>query len=178
MGKFSFLDKLTGNVPDDYDDLFDDESSNKTSSGGLKIKSYADDDDSFDYDEQESHIQENVNELEEMDKPDAELAVDVYQTTDEIVVRALVAGTTSSNLDLDLTREMLTIKGTREEPKESEKEDYFIQELYWGTFSRTILLPEEVEVEEAKAIENHGVLTVRLPKINKSRKLKLRVKSR
>ncbi|MBX4209529.1 Hsp20 family protein, partial [Candidatus Parcubacteria bacterium] len=48
---------------------------------------------------------------------------------------------------------------------------------YWGSFSRTIMLPEEIEVEEAEAIERHGLLTIKLPKVDKSKQNKLRVKS-
>ena len=60
---------------------------------------------------------------------------------------------------------------------EVEENDYFHRELYWGSFSRTIMLPEEIEVEEAEAIERHGLLTIKLPKVDKAKQNKLRVKS-
>jgi HSP20 family protein len=107
-----------------------------------------------------------------------ELAVDVYQTPDAIVIKALVAGVQPATIDISLTREMLTISGSREDEREVEEDSYFQRELYWGSFSRTILLPEEVDVEMAEASEKHGILMIRLPKINKKRQTKLKVRSR
>ena len=63
---------------------------------------------------------------------------------------------------------MLTISGTRQDEREVDEEYYYQRELYWGSFSRTILLPEEVDVDMAEASERHGILMIRLPKINKS----------
>jgi HSP20 family protein len=108
----------------------------------------------------------------------SELSVDVYQTPDEIVVRTMVAGVPPHNVDISLTRDMLTITGSREEEKEVTEGDYFHRELSWGSFTRTVMLPAEVEVDEADAQEKHGILTIRLPKINKERQAKIKVKSR
>jgi len=107
-----------------------------------------------------------------------ELAVDVYQTPSHVVVKALVAGVVPNNVDISLTREMLTIRGTREDEREVEDDGYFQKELYWGSFSRTILLPEEVDVDQAEAYEKHGILIIRLPKVNKSKQTKLKVRTR
>jgi HSP20 family protein len=112
------------------------------------------------------------------DEPQGELAVDIYQTQDAIVVKALVAGVQPQSIDIALTREMLTISGTREDEREVEEDNYFQRELYWGSFSRTILLPEEIDVDLAEASEKHGILMIRLPKINKKRQTKLKVRSR
>lgn len=112
------------------------------------------------------------------DEPGGELAVDVYQTGDAIVVKALIAGVQPNSVDINLTREMITVSGTRAEEREVEEDNYFQRELYWGSFSRTILLPEEVDVDLAEASEKHGVLMVRLPKINKKKEMKLKVRSR
>lgn len=113
------------------------------------------------------------------DEPDGgELAVDIFQTADSIVVKAFIAGVAPTSLDIALTREMITITGTRSDEKEVEEDEYFQRELYWGTFSRTVLLPEEVDVDMAEASEKHGVLMIRLPKIDKRRQTKLKVKSR
>ena len=89
----------------------------------------------------------------------------------------MVAGGGDEDLDITITREMVTIKGSRGEAREVADEGYFHHELYWGSFSRTILLPEEVEVEESVAEEKNGLLIIRLPKIDKERQTKLRVKS-
>lgn len=108
---------------------------------------------------------------------EGELAVDVYQTASEIIIKAMVSGVKPEDLDVAITRDMVTIKGKRESSREIASEDFFQKELYWGAFSRTILLPAEIEVEEAEAIEKHGLLTLRLPKIDKDRKQSLKVKS-
>lgn len=107
---------------------------------------------------------------------EAELAVDVMQTTDEIIVKTLVAGVSPEDLDVSISREMVTIKGSRQEHLDIQEQDYFHKELFWGSFARTILLPAEIEVEEAKAELKHGVLTIRMPKIDKQRKMKLDIR--
>lgn len=111
-------------------------------------------------------------------EPHGELAVDIYQTADAIVIKALVAGVQPQSIDISLTREMVTISGQRQDEREVADDDYFQRELYWGSFSRTILLPEEVDVDLAEASEKHGILMIRLPKINKKRETKLKVRSR
>jgi HSP20 family protein len=112
------------------------------------------------------------------DDAQGELAVDVYQTADAIVIKALIAGVQPATVDIALTREMITVSGAREDEREVEDDGYFQRELYWGSFSRTILLPEEVDVDMAEASEKHGILTIRLPKINKKRQTKLKVRTR
>jgi HSP20 family protein len=112
------------------------------------------------------------------EEPQGELSVDVYQTPDAIVVKALVAGVQPNSIDISLTREMLTVSGTREDEREVDEENYFQRELYWGSFSRTIMLPEEVDVDMAEASEKHGILMIRLPKVNKKKQTKLKVRSR
>jgi HSP20 family protein len=114
--------------------------------------------------------------LEETDA-EGELTVDVYQTSDDIIVKTMIAGVKPDDIEVNITRDMVTIKGKRSEDDDASSQDYFHRELYWGSFSRTIMLPEEIEVEDAEAIEKHGLLTIRLPKIDKSKQSKLRVKS-
>lgn len=108
---------------------------------------------------------------------EGELAVDVYQTANEIVIQAMVAGVKPEDLDVSITREMVTLRGTREPGDRVAGDDYFQRELYWGSFSRTILLPTEIDVEESEAIEKQGLLTIHLPKIDKERSQTLKVKS-
>jgi len=72
---------------------------------------------------------------------------------------------------------MVTIKGMREEMQEAADDDYYHRELFWGSFSRTLLLPEEVLIDEAQAQEKHGLLEIRLPKVDKNRSTRLTVKS-
>jgi HSP20 family protein len=111
------------------------------------------------------------------EEPAGELAVDVYQTPTHIVIKAMIAGVKPDDLDVSITRDMVTVRGKRERHTEGTAGDFFFQELYWGAFSRTIVLPQEVEIEEAEATEKHGLLTIRLPKLDKGRQAKLKVKS-
>ena len=114
----------------------------------------------------------------EEENSEGQLTVDVHQTQTEIIIHAMVAGEKPDDLTISINREMVTIKGKRERSQEVVDEDYFYKELYWGSFSRTILLPQEIEVEEAEAIEQNGLLTIRLPKVDKEKTQKLKVKSR
>ena len=111
------------------------------------------------------------------DAMEGELSVDVYQTPTHIVIKAMIAGVRPEDLDVSITRDMVTIRGKREQHTEGATGDFFFEELYWGSFSRTIVLPQEVEIEEAEAIEKHGLLVIRLPKMDKSRQAKLKVRS-
>lgn len=113
----------------------------------------------------------------EEENGDGQLTVDVYQTADDIVIKTMVAGVKPEDLDIAITRDMVTLKGIREESREVNDGDYFTKELYWGSFSRTILLPQEIDVEAAEANEKHGLLIIKLPKIDKGRQTKLKVKS-
>ena len=160
--KPSFLSRLTGS--DTEYDYFDDADSKPAV---------------FEGDGRERHAHINTrDENWAAEEPQGELAVDIYQTPDAIVVKALVAGVQPTSIDISLTREMLTISGSREDEREVEEDNYFQRELYWGSFSRTILLPEEIDVDMAEASERHGILMIRLPKINKKRQTKLKVRSR
>lgn len=108
----------------------------------------------------------------------SELAVDVYQTGDEIIVKAMAAGVRPEDLDIDISRDMVVITGTRKEGSLAETGDYIHQELFWGSFSRSIVLPEEIDPETSIATEKNGLIIIRLPKIDKKRRTKIRVKSR
>ena len=107
---------------------------------------------------------------------EAQLSIDVYQTPTEIIIKTMVAGVKPDDLDVSITRDAVTIHGERAEDRTVSEGDYMHQELYWGTFSRTIALPEEIDVDGAEAVEKHGLLILRLPKLDKNRQTKLRVK--
>ncbi|OGZ04491.1 MAG: hypothetical protein A2648_01480 [Candidatus Lloydbacteria bacterium RIFCSPHIGHO2_01_FULL_41_20] len=108
---------------------------------------------------------------------EGQLAVDVYQDPEEIIIEAMIAGVKPDDLNVSITRDMVTIKGRRQEINTIAEENYFYKELYWGSFSRTILLPHEIDIENAEASEKHGLLTLKLPKIDKGRQAKLKVRS-
>jgi len=118
-----------------------------------------------------------MEEEPEAPETDGELAVDVYQSPTHIIIKAMIAGVRPEDLDVSITRDMVTIRGKREQHSEVTTSDFFFQELYWGSFSRTIVLPQEVEIEEAEASEKHGLLMIKLPKLDKGRQAKLKVKS-
>lgn len=124
-----------------------------------------------------SEPEEHLSHDEWTEEAEGQLTVDVYQTPDDILIRTMVAGVDPNDLDISITRDMVTIKGKREGTREVTDDDYFYRELYWGSFSRSIALPEEIDVEESEASQKHGLLTIRLPKIDKSRQTKLKVKA-
>ena len=108
---------------------------------------------------------------------DGELTVDMYQTPDAIIIKTMAAGVKPEDLDVSISRDSVTVRGHREEAREVSDDEYFHRELYWGSFSRTIALPAEIDIENAEAAEKHGLVILTLPKINKERQTKLRLRS-
>jgi HSP20 family molecular chaperone IbpA len=166
MKKPSFLERLTGGgQKDDYDRILDEE------------HQFGEDDDlAVEEDGQEEETWEN-DEDQIATQQDGELPVDMYQTDEMIVIRALVAGVSPAELEISITRDMVTLRGVREEYQEAHDDGYFHRELFWGSFSRTLLLPEEVAIDEAEAQEKHGLLEIKLPKLDKHRTTQLKVRS-
>ena len=135
----------------------------------------------LDEDEEVVEIQNNTREatkpsIFEEAEEEAQLSVDVYNTPSEIVIKTMVAGVKPEDLDVSITRDSVTIRGERSEDRTVTGDDYLHRELYWGTFSRMIPLPEEINVDEAEAAEKHGMLILRLPKLDKNKQTRLRVK--
>jgi HSP20 family protein len=114
--------------------------------------------------------------MEEEDLEEGELAVDVYHTPESVVIKAMVAGIDPDDLDISITRERVIIKGKRRKSDNASENDYFHQELYWGAFTRTIVLSSEIDTDNSKAKEDHGLLTITLQKANIDRQTKLKVK--
>ena len=108
-------------------------------------------------------------------KDEGHLTVDVYQTEDDIVIRSTIAGAKIEDIDIQVTKDMITIKGMRKAEEQVSAEGFFHRELYGGAFSRAIILPVDVEPDGAKASYKNGILTVRLPKLEKSRTKKLKI---
>lgn len=98
---------------------------------------------------------------------EGQLSVDVFQTADEIVIVAPVAGVRPSDLNITITDEVLTIKGKRNFQFNVESADYFTQECFWGNFARSVILPDAVDVSAVKASFRDGVLAVSIPKIER-----------
>ncbi len=104
-----------------------------------------------------------------------ELAVDVYQTEEEFVVVSTIAGVEPEDLDIEIHNDTVSIRGERKKIEEVSEKDYLYQECFWGPFSRSIILPEEIDPENAKAILKNGVLILRLPKVKKVKTFRLKV---
>lgn len=95
---------------------------------------------------------------------EGQLALDAYQTDDAIIIKAPIAGVKREDLDVQITDDVLTIKGQRKQEHEVKKENYMAQECYWGAFSRSISLPAGCHTEKSKAGLKNGVLTITVPK--------------
>ena len=107
---------------------------------------------------------------------EGELTVDIYDEGANIVVQSTVAGVKPEDIDISLEENTLTVRGSRRRQTEIPEESFYAKELYWGAFSRSIILPEEVDFQKAQASLKNGLLTVRLPKRDRGAK-KLQVKS-
>lgn len=157
MKKRSFFQKLTGGVSlsDEYGDFEDEPQTDarKPLTGANKVLSYA-----------------------EEEPSEGQLPVDMYQTADDIVIRTFTAGVRPDEMNVSISRDMVIIEGSRDEREQIVDTDYFSRELFWGSFSRTILLPEEIDVDASAATAKDGLLTLVLPKLDKARQTKLRVR--
>jgi HSP20 family molecular chaperone IbpA len=168
--KRSFLERLTGSIRFEDNEGFNEEEEKSSVEQSRRISPSV-------RDNNEGRNNDSRPETKWEEEIDAELTVDVYQTSSEIILQTMVAGVQPDNLSISITRDMITIRGKREENQSIEKDNYFVQELYWGSFSRTISLPEEVNPEEAEAVERHGLLIIKLPKLDKNKETKLKIKS-
>jgi len=92
------------------------------------------------------------------------LTLDVFRSGSDIVVQSTIAGTDPNNIDISITKDTVTIKGNRNSDEKVKKSDYYHRELYWGSFSRSIILPFDIDPDRSKASMRNGVLTIRLPK--------------
>lgn len=107
---------------------------------------------------------------------EGELTVDIYDKGDSIVIQSTVAGVKPEDLDVSITSDSVTIRGRRERHEEVREDSYYYKELFWGTFSRSVILPEEIEDDMAEAVLKHGLLSIKLPKKRRGVVQKLKVK--
>lgn len=112
-----------------------------------------------------------------LEEYEGQLAIDAYQNDDSVVIKAPIAGVKPENLEISITDEVVNIKGERRESSELQKENYFCQECYWGSFSRSYLLPVAVDAEKANASLKNGILTIAIPKQEKTKTRILKVKA-
>lgn len=165
--KRSFFDRLSGNSPNgDNFDSFDEELMTKTLPSRKESKVHANGSTAL-----------PITSDDDFSKGEGQLPVDVHQTQSDIIIRAFVAGVRPDELSISISRDMVEIEGSRMEREQIASNDCFTRELFWGSFSRTILLPQEVDVEASSANAKDGLLTIILPKLDKARQTKLRVKA-
>ena len=109
---------------------------------------------------------------------DGQLGVDVYRNGDKVIVKSAIAGVKQKDLDITISSDTVTICGSREEKSKVKEKDYFYQECYWGKFSRSVVLPFDIDEAKSKAKLEDGILTVTLPIIKEEKKTKIKVKEK
>ncbi len=163
--KISFFDRVSSSTSTDDDfDAFDEEADERPTKGNLR-------------DKMGTSSSRLLAEEEDAPVAEGQLPVDVHQTPSEIIIRAFVAGVRPDELSINIARDMVQIEGSRMERQNISSGDYFSQELFWGSFARTIMLPEEIDVDASTAAAKDGLLTITLPKLDKKRQTKLKVKA-
>jgi HSP20 family protein len=116
-----------------------------------------------------------ADEWDEEESVPGQLAVDVYETREKLVVKARTAGVNKHDLDVSISDNTLTIRGTLSAGNEDDVENYFLQECYWGEFSRSIALPVPVKEEEIEAVLKDGVLTISFGKVKQDTVKKIQI---
>lgn len=106
---------------------------------------------------------------------EGQLAVDAYQTNDSVVIKAPIAGVKPVDLEISITDEVVSVKGHRHQEVDAQASDYFCQECYWGAFSRSYVLPVPVDADKAQASLKDGILTIIIPKQEKSKTRVLKI---
>ncbi|MCK9379175.1 MAG: Hsp20/alpha crystallin family protein [Candidatus Moranbacteria bacterium] len=107
---------------------------------------------------------------------EGQLTIDVYQTDSDIVIKSTIAGVKPEDLEVSINNDMVTIKGERKTEEEITEENYYYQECYWGSFSRSVVLPVDVLSDKSEASLKNGILTIKLPKAatNQIKKIQVR----
>ena len=166
MRKQSFLERLTGTQTITEEDV---------SSRREQVEHQEWQNDSHDQHEAGEAEYDDDEQDESADEPG--LAIDIYESDNELVIQSMIAGVTPEHLHISITRDTVTIRGKRNAPQGIPDEHYITRELYWGTFSREIELPCEIDTDGAEAVEKYGLLIIRLPKLDTDRTQELKVKS-
>ncbi len=104
------------------------------------------------------------------------LNIDMYQTKDNVIIKSTIAGVRPDDIDITVANDMVTVKGTRQREESIANEDYFYQECYWGSFSRSVIVPVDIDSENIEADLKDGILTVIIPKAAKAKTKKVKVK--
>ncbi len=182
--KRSFLDKIVGSGSDEHEKIEireENEMDNNENAGESILGSIGEDKSSHDADEnaykKKEAGKEWLPEGEGKSDEEGQLTVDVYKTEDLIVIKSIIGGVRPEDLDVSITSDMVTIKGKRNNPDDVSPDDYYYQECFWGNFSRSIILPCDIKTDGVEASIKNGILTIKLPKIEKNTSMKIEVKS-
>lgn len=134
---------------------------------------------------EDEEIEEETEEIDEDEKAwmqedyeEGQLSIDVFQTPDSIMVKSTIAGVKPEDIDISINNDMLTIRGKRSMQEIVKDENYLFRECYWGSFSRSIILPVEIEAEKIDACLENGVLTITLPKARNAKQISIKVKEK
>lgn len=120
-------------------------------------------------------VADQSDEWDEEEAVPGQLAVDVYETKERLVVKARTAGVNKNDLDVSIADNTLSIRGTLSAGNEEDVENYFVQECYWGEFSRSLALPVPVKEDEIEAVLKDGVLTISFTKLKQDSVKKIQV---
>ncbi len=164
--KRSFFERLSGNSAIEDFDSFDDDLPTTRTPAPSELRN-----------RMPENTSRSVLPDDDFSKNAGQLPVDVHQTPSDIIIRAFVAGVRPDELNISISRDMVEISGTRSEREQISGPDYFSRELFWGSFSRAIMLPQEIDVDASSANAKDGLLTIILPKLDKARQTKLKVKA-
>lgn len=155
--KQSFFEKLTGTVSYDNTPA---ENTPPTNENSFSPEEAVEE-------ELPSSSTEDASGEETADEHEGQLTVDVYQTPTHIVVQAPMAGVKAEDVDVSINNDMITIRGKRHQKNEISGDNYYYREVFWGQFSRSVLMPSEVDSNRTEASFKNGLLTVTMPKVNK-----------
>jgi len=108
---------------------------------------------------------------------EGQLAIDAFQDDENVIIKAPIAGVNPDDLEISITDDSISIKGQRKEEREIIKDNYLCQECYWGSFSRTYNIPVAVDSDKSKAGLKNGILTITIPKLEKSKRRIIKVKT-
>ncbi len=107
---------------------------------------------------------------------EGQLNIDMYQTKDNVIIKSTIAGVRPEDMDITVANDMVTIKGARQKEEKVSEDDYFYQECYWGNFSRSVIVPVDIDSEHIEADLKDGILTIVVPKAAKAKTKKIKVK--
>ncbi len=190
MARGRFFGKLMGGDDEEKDDVIEEEvveteeeltdeveEEAQQESVQLKAKSKSKKPSRVEVDQPEEFAEAEVSKEELINEYEGQLTLDVYQTRDNVMIKSTIAGVKSEDLDITIANDMVTIRGERKKDEEVRPEDYFYQECYWGPFSRSIILPVDIDVEGVAAEIKDGILTGTLPNAAKAKTKKVKVQS-